>query len=39
MFDSHLQKYKKKKLGHDNKTNPTTGITAIGNTVIRDILG
>jgi hypothetical protein len=36
--NSHLQKYKKKKLRHDNKTNPTTGTTTIGNTVICDIL-
>jgi hypothetical protein len=36
--NSHLQKYKKKKLGRDNNTNPRTGITTIGNTVIGDIL-
>ena len=36
--NSHLQKYKKKKLRHDNKTNPTTGTTTIGDTVICDIL-
>jgi hypothetical protein len=35
---SHLQKYEKKKLGRDNKTNPTMGSTTIGNTVICDIL-
>jgi hypothetical protein len=27
--DPHLQKYEKKKLGPDNKTNPTTGICPI----------
>jgi hypothetical protein len=36
--DSHLQKYEKKKLGRSNKTNLTTGITTIGNTVLGNIL-
>jgi hypothetical protein len=32
--DSHLQKYEQKKIGRDNKTNSTTGITTTSNTVI-----
>ena len=36
--DSHLKKHEKKELGRDSKTNPTTGIITIDNTVIGDIL-
>jgi hypothetical protein len=36
--DSHLQKYKKKKIGRENKTNKITGTTTTGDTVIGDLL-
>jgi hypothetical protein len=36
--NSHLQKYERKKIGRDSKTNSTTGITTTGNTVIGDLL-
>jgi hypothetical protein len=36
--DSHLQKYEKKKIGRDNKTNSTTGTTTNGDTVICKLL-
>jgi hypothetical protein len=35
--DSHLQKYEKKKIGRDNKTDQTTGTMTIGDTVIGDL--
>jgi hypothetical protein len=34
----HLQKYEKKRLGCNNKTHPTTGITTIGDIVIGNLL-
>jgi hypothetical protein len=36
--NSHQQKYEKKKIGRDNKTNSTTGTTTNGNSVIGDLL-
>jgi len=36
--NSHLQKYKKKKIGHENKTNKITGTTTTRDTVIDDLL-
>lgn len=35
--DSHLQKFEKKKIGRDNKTDPSTGTITIGDTVIGDL--
>jgi hypothetical protein len=36
--DKHLQKYEKKKIGRDNKTDPTTGTITVGDTLIGDLL-
>jgi hypothetical protein len=36
--DSHLQKYKKKKIGRKNKTDKITGTTTTGNTFIGNLL-
>jgi hypothetical protein len=36
--DSHLQKYEKKKIGRENKTDKITGTTTTGDTVIGDLL-
>jgi hypothetical protein len=36
--DSHLQKYERKKLGHTNKTDPSTSIITYGDTLIGELL-
>jgi hypothetical protein len=36
--DSHLQKYEKKKIGRENKTDKITGTSTTGDTVIGDLL-
>jgi len=36
--DTHLQKYEKKRVGRDNKTNPTTGTISVGDTIIGELL-
>ena len=36
--NTHLQKYEKKKIGRDNKTDPTTGIITVGDTIIGELL-
>jgi hypothetical protein len=36
--DSHLQRYEKKKIGRENKTDKITGTTTTGDTVIGDLL-
>jgi len=36
--DTHLQKYEKKKIGCDSKTNPTTGTITVGDTRIGELL-
>jgi hypothetical protein len=36
--NSHLQKYEKKKIGRNNKTDSTTGTTTTGDTIIGDHL-
>ncbi len=36
--DTHLQKYEKKKIGRNNKTDPATGIITVGDTLLGDLL-